>query len=202
MKHLLSFGAALAALVLFGLGAGACQDDDRNARGAGAEQDEHGHGEEGNVDLHALRRAVVVLVPTAGNQARGTLTFEQDGESVRVTADVQGLTPNGRHAYHIHEFGDLRSDDGSAAGSHYNPEGHEHGLPDQEERHAGDFGNLEANAEGRAQKTITVKNVTIGGPMNPIIGRAVIVHTDPDDGGQPTGNAGGRIAQGVIGIAK
>ncbi|NNF43019.1 MAG: superoxide dismutase family protein, partial [Phycisphaerales bacterium] len=69
-------------------------------------------------------------------------------------------------------------------------------------RHAGDFGNLVADATGRAHKVITVENITIAGTRNPIVGRGVIVHAKMDDGGQPTGNAGARIAQGVIGIAK
>jgi Cu-Zn family superoxide dismutase len=73
-----------------------------------------------------------------------------------------------------------------------------HGLPPGDLRHAGDLGNLTADAEGRALYTITVTNITIRGAKNPIDGRAVIVHAKVDDGGQPVGNAGGRVACGVI----
>jgi len=88
-----------------------------------------------------------------------------------------------------------------SAGGHYNPEGHQHGLPDSENRHAGDLGNVQADSEGKAHYEITVSNISIQGPRNPILGRAVIVHAKPDDGGQPVGNAGARIACGVIGVA-
>jgi len=88
-----------------------------------------------------------------------------------------------------------------SAGGHYNPEGHQHGLPDSENRHAGDLGNVQADDQGKAHYEITVKGISISGEHNPIIGRGVIVHAKLDDGGQPVGNAGGRIACGVIGFA-
>ena len=88
-----------------------------------------------------------------------------------------------------------------SAGGHYNPEKHEHGLPDKAQRHAGDLGNLEADASGKAHLELTVNNITISGNKNPILGRGVIVHAKFDYGGQPVGNAGGRIACGVIGVA-
>ncbi|MCP5412982.1 MAG: superoxide dismutase family protein, partial [Alphaproteobacteria bacterium] len=69
-------------------------------------------------------------------------------------------------------------------------------------RHAGDLGNLTADATGKATYEIVVDNISIAGPHNPILGRGVIIHAKPDDGGQPVGNAGGRIACGVIGVAK
>jgi Cu-Zn family superoxide dismutase len=118
-----------------------------------------------------------------------------------VVAHVEGLNPGQKHAFHIHQFGDCSSPDAMSAGGHYNPEGHEHGLPDKEQRHAGDLGNLQADDSGKAHHEITVKNVTIAGTKNPIIGRGVIVHAKPDDGRQPVGNAGARIACGVIGVA-
>jgi Cu-Zn family superoxide dismutase len=147
-------------------------------------------------------RALAVLAPTAGSSTSGTVTFVQNGDKVTVTADVQGLQPNSTHAWHVHEFGDVSSTDGMATGSHYNPEGHPHALPTEPMRHAGDLGNLVADANGHAHLVINVDNMTIAGPRNPILGRAVIVHAKADDGGQPVGNAGGRIAQGVIGVAK
>ncbi len=146
------------------------------------------------------KEAVAVLGPTKGNQAHGLVRFVQEGSSIKVTADLEGLTPNQVHAIHIHQFGDCSSADGSSAGGHYNPEGHQHGLPTQDQRHAGDLGNVQADSSGNAHYTLTVSNISINGSMNPIIGHAVIVHAKKDDGGQPTGNAGGRIACGAIGI--
>jgi Cu-Zn family superoxide dismutase len=68
--------------------------------------------------------------------------------------------------------------------------------------HAGDLGNLTADESGKAHLEATLTGVSLMGATNPIVGRAVIIHEKADDGGQPTGNAGGRLAQGVIGIAK
>jgi Cu-Zn family superoxide dismutase len=150
----------------------------------------------------AVTHAIAVLTPTEGSSVTGVVTFVQRGPDVTVTADINGLTPNGEHAWHVHEYGDLSSRDGTAAGSHYNPEGHAHGLPDEPRRHAGDFGNLRADGTGHARMVLTVSNITISGSRNPVLGRAIIIHAAPDDGGQPTGNAGARIAQGVIGVAR
>jgi Cu-Zn family superoxide dismutase len=149
-----------------------------------------------------VTRAVAVLHPTAGQQCHGVVRFTEEGESVKVVADLEGLTPGQKHAFHIHQYGDCSAPDGMSAGGHYNPEGHQHGLPDSENRHAGDLGNVQADDQGKAHYEITVTNVSIVGSKNPIIGRGVIVHAKVDDGGQPVGNAGVRIACGVIGVAK
>jgi Cu-Zn family superoxide dismutase len=89
-----------------------------------------------------------------------------------------------------------------AAKGHYNPEKHQHGLPDKAERHAGDLGNIEADNSGMAHLELTVDNITINGAKNPILGHAMIVHANADDGSQPTGNAGGRIGCGIIKMAE
>ncbi len=147
-------------------------------------------------------KAICVVVPTEGNECHGTVTFEaEDGGKVKVTASISGLKANQKHAIHIHEFGDITDLTGKSAGGHYNPAGKPHGLPPSEDRHAGDLGNLQADANGHAAYTLTVDNVSIGDGHS-VLGRAIVVHALPDDGGQPTGNAGGRIGFGVIGIAK
>jgi Cu-Zn family superoxide dismutase len=151
--------------------------------------------------VEAITQAVCVLHPTEGNKASGVIRFTEEGGKLKVVADVEGLTPEAKHAFHIHEFGDCTSKDGSSAGGHFNPEKHEHGLPDKAERHAGDLGNLQADKEGKAHYEITIENASISG-KNAILGRGVIVHAKVDDGGQPVGNAGARIACGVIGVAK
>lgn len=152
--------------------------------------------------FHSLSHAMAILQPTAGNTANGTVHFVAMGDHVQVIADVSGLEPNSTHGIHIHEFGDCSAPNGKSAGGHYNPEGKAHGLPPNPARHAGDMGSLKADANGNAHYEVMLKNVSIAGMWNPIIGRGVIVHAKPDDGGQPTGNAGARLACGVIGIAK
>ena len=144
---------------------------------------------------------VAVLSPTEGNQTTGVVTFRSvDKGHVEIDAQLTGLSPNSKHAIHIHQYGDLTSKDGKSAGDHYNPMHHPHALPDKENRHAGDFGNLESDQNGNANFKLTVDNISLAGRLNPIIGRGVVVHAKPDDGSQPTGNAGDRLAVGVIGV--
>ena len=117
-------------------------------------------------------------------------------------AELTGLQP-GQHGFHIHEFGDC-SDVAKAAsaGGHFNPTNHQHGAPDASDRHEGDLGNIEADAQGKAHVDITDKVLKLSGNES-IIGHAVIVHEKADDlKTQPTGDAGGRLACGVIGVAK
>jgi len=152
-------------------------------------------------DAASLKQAVAVLHATANNKCQGIVRFTQEGDSVKVVADLEGLNPGQKHAFHIHQYGDCSGSDGMSAGGHYNPEGHQHGLPDAPSHHAGDLGNVQADNDGKAHYEITVSGITIGGAKNPIIGRGVIVHAKVDDGGQPVGNAGARIACGVIGVA-
>ncbi|HVS70686.1 MAG TPA: superoxide dismutase family protein [Phycisphaerae bacterium] len=146
--------------------------------------------------------AVAVIYPTKGNSVSGTINFVKMGSGVHIHGTITGLTPNSTHAIHIHEFGDQSSDDGSSAGGHYNPEGHSHGSPTSEIHHAGDLGNITADASGTATIDLMDNGISIAGMKDPIIGRAVVIHAKPDDFSQPVGNAGGRIGVGVIGIAK
>ncbi|MCC6681807.1 MAG: superoxide dismutase family protein [Phycisphaeraceae bacterium] len=149
-----------------------------------------------------VAEAICILQPTQGNQARGVVRFHQTTDGVAVEVTIKNLAAGGIHAMHIHEFGDLSSPDGTSAGSHYNPEGHPHGLPDSGPmRHAGDFGNVTADQDGMVRLNSTFSNISISGERNPILGRAVVLHAQPDDGSQPVGNAGSRIAIGVIGVA-
>ena len=152
--------------------------------------------------------AIAVIHPTTGNETAGIVTFTATDDGVKVVADVTGLTP-GKHGFHIHEFGDI-SDSAKAmsTGGHYDPAGTHHhmlvdaGGPDAMPHHAGDMGNLVADSAGKAHLEITLQGVSLMGPANPLVGRAVIIHANFDDGSQPVGNAGGRVGQGVIGIAK
>lgn len=158
----------------------------------GAAQEMHGA---------AAAKAVAVIAPLKGSGVRGIVMFEAVEHGVRVVADLTGLTP-GKHGFHIHEFGDCSSDDGSSAGGHFNPMGMPHGMPSAEKRHAGDMGNIVADTDGKAHLDYVDAVMTLSGERS-IVGHAVIVHEKEDDlTTQPTGNAGGRLACGVIGIAR
>jgi superoxide dismutase, Cu-Zn family len=146
-----------------------------------------------------VTKAVCVVTPLGDSKVKGKVTFAKQADGVLVTADISGLTP-GDHGFHVHQWGDISSADGMSTGGHFNPHNHQHGRPDATERHAGDFGNLTADAQGNAKYSKVDKVMTLEG-ADSVIGRAIIIHTNPDDFTQPTGNAGGRIATGVIGIA-
>jgi len=144
-------------------------------------------------------RATAGLQPTKGSKAFGEATFEPANGKVRVVVFAQGLTPNRDHGFHIHEVGDCSSGDGMSTKGHFNPQGKPHGNPAAGERHAGDLPALKADKSGRAKLDATVDLITLTPGPSSIIGRGLIIHADPDDyKTQPTGNAGARIACGVI----
>jgi Cu-Zn family superoxide dismutase len=144
-------------------------------------------------------RATAQLQPTQGNKTFGEATFEQVGDRVRVVVFVEGLKPGQEHGLHIHEAGDCSSGDGMSAKGHFNPFGKPHGHHGGAERHAGDLPALKANKEGRANVQIDLDLITVTPGPASIIARGLIVHAAPDDyKTQPTGNAGARIACGVI----
>ncbi len=145
-------------------------------------------------------RAICRIIGTQGNEKiKGVVHFVREGAKVRVKADVEGLSP-GRHGFHIHEWGDITCTDGVCTGGHFNPTKAQHGGPDMPARHAGDLGNLEADATGKATYDRLDSMVMLNG-AHTCIGRAIIIHAQEDDlKSQPTGAAGARIAYGVIGI--
>jgi Cu-Zn family superoxide dismutase len=144
------------------------------------------------------QEGVAVLTPTRGQKAQGVLLLKQTDQGVQVTGKVSGLEP-GEHGFHIHEFGDLRDPEGKSAGGHFNPDGHKHGGPDDAEHHAGDLGNITANSSGVAE----VETLAKGLKLHFVIGRAMVVHGKADDlKSQPAGDAGPRVAVGVIGFAE
>lgn len=146
-----------------------------------------------------VMEAMAELQPTEGSQVTGRVLFSQVPEGVRIVAEVEGLTP-GLHGFHVHEFGDCSAPDASSAGNHFAPGGSPHGSPDSpaDQRHAGDLGNLEAGPDGRALYERVDSILQLSG-SDSLVGRAVVVHANEDDlTSQPSGNAGSRLACGVI----
>jgi superoxide dismutase, Cu-Zn family len=147
----------------------------------------------------ATKRQIDVPLQAKSNSklsGKAVLT-EMDG-GVRLVLTLEGVEP-GEHGAHVHEKGDCSSPDGESAGGHFNPRGHTHGLPGGDRRHLGDLGNITIGQDGKGKLDF----VAVGANLQPtddssFVGRAIIVHTKKDDGGQPTGNAGGRIGCGVI----
>lgn len=144
-----------------------------------------------------ITRAVAALNPTKGNNASGIVNFSVVDGGVRIVAKMEGLTP-GKHGFHIHEYGDLSSPDAASAGGHFDPTHRKHGGPDHLERHAGDLGNIVADEWGFARYERVDSIISLNGPDS-IIGKALIVNSNPDDfTTQPTGNSGGRVSAGLI----
>jgi len=154
--------------------------------------------------------AVVVL--NVGNQKSGVtgtleLTQENVNAPVRIRGSISNLTPEGNHGFHVHESGDIRGENPcGSTGGHFNPHGKTHGAPMDSERHVGDLGNIVTDNSGTATIDITDDKISLTGG-NSIVGRAIVVHEKKDDlgkggdeGSLKTGNAGGRIACGIIGI--
>jgi superoxide dismutase, Cu-Zn family len=166
----------------------------------GFSQMEHKMGDTKAMTGRAMK-AICVVYPTQGNSVTGLVTFLKTEAGIKVIADIHGLT-KGKHGFHIHEFGDCSSADGSSAGGHFNPASLNHGGPMDKMRHMGDMGNLDADESGNAHLEYVDPMISLEGE-NSVIGKSVIVHKNEDDlKSQPVGNAGPRVACGVIGLAK
>ena len=141
--------------------------------------------------------ASATLSPTSGSTANGTVAFHEKADgSVDVTVHITGVPP-GVHGFHVHDKGDC-GDNGNAAGGHFNPAAVAHGAPTANPHHAGDFGNVTADASGVVDTKFNTRSITVTAGANSVVGHAVILHANPDDlVTQPTGNAGPRIACGV-----
>lgn len=142
----------------------------------------------------------VAMKPTKGFKANGTilLTTGQDGMNMEV--DMKNVSP-GTHGIHIHEKGDCSAPDASSAGGHFNPISKQHGAPEISDSHAGDLGNVAADKKKKVAFKGLVKPASALKDFDwaQFEGKAVILHANPDDlTSQPVGNAGGRIACGVI----
>ncbi|EMF13078.1 superoxide dismutase [Sphaerulina musiva SO2202] len=151
-------------------------------------------------------KAVAVL--RGDSNVKGTVTFTQDSETSPTTIewDITGNDANAERGMHVHAFGD-NTNGCTSAGPHFNPHSKEHGAPEDTERHVGDLGNFKTDGQGNGKGSVQDKLIKLIGPES-VLGRTVVVHAGTDDLGKgghaeskKTGNAGGRPACGVIGIA-
>ncbi|KAL1958654.1 hypothetical protein VTO42DRAFT_3997 [Malbranchea cinnamomea] len=151
-------------------------------------------------------KAVAVL--RGDSNVRGTVTFEQESESspTKISWNITGQDPNAKRGFHVHQFGD-NTNGCTSAGPHFNPFSKTHGAPTDEERHVGDLGNIETDAQGNSVGSMEDRLVKLIGEES-VLGRTIVVHAGTDDLGRggneeskKTGNAGPRPACGVIGIA-
>ena len=149
---------------------------------------------------------VCIMNPDGGSGVNGLVKLTHPkGGKCKIVAEITGLKP-GQHGFHIHQFGNL-TEGCKTAGPHFNPAGCVHGGPDAEVRHVGDLGNVTAGEDGIGHYEVEDHQVSLWGE-NTVYGRSFVVHADVDDLGlgghelsSTTGNAGGRLACGVIGIS-
>ncbi|OWR49600.1 diapause bioclock protein [Danaus plexippus plexippus] len=153
---------------------------------------------------NAPLRAIVKLSSPDGRDVHGNITLTQLEGRVHVEGSIYGLPP-GQYGFHVHETGDITRGCIST-GSHFNPEKKDHGHPSDEVRHVGDLGNVEFDMNRFSNINFEDKLIALYGPHN-VLGRAIVLHEKADDFGRSdhpdsrkTGNAGGRVACGVIGI--
>src|SRR5262245_50627446 len=148
---------------------------------------------------HAKPKATANIKDASGKSLGEAVLVQQDG-AVQIDMTLTGL-PKGTHAFHIHETG--RCDPPfESAGGHFNPDGKKHGKDNPAGPHAGDLPNLDVPDSGRVKLQLEVKNVSIDGGPNALLGgdgSALVIHEGADDyKTDPAGSAGKRLACGVI----
>ena len=149
----------------------------------------------------ATQAPVTVNLSNASGQSIGTARLSSEPTGVRIALSVNGLAP-GDHAIHVHQTALCEGPAFTSAGGHFNPEQKHHGLSNPDGPHAGDMPNFTVDASGRSSATIVAPGVTLeDGPRSVFTGggTALVIHEKADDmKSDPAGNAGARIACGVI----
>ena len=148
---------------------------------------------------HADDKSVKVDLNDAKGKKVGTATLSPDPKGVKIALELVGL-PAGDHAIHVHETAKCDAPDFKSAGGHFNPEHKQHGKDNPQGPHAGDMPNFTVDAKGTAKTTVIAPNVTLDTGAHGILnGTALVIHAKADDmKTDPSGNAGDRIACGVI----
>jgi Cu-Zn family superoxide dismutase len=151
--------------------------------------------------LSAAATSVTVELKDGMGKSVGTAVLKEKGSGVEIKLNVKGLPP-GEHAVHIHGVAKCEGPAFTTAGGHFNPDMKKHGSQNPAGPHAGDMPNFTVTAKGTSKAVVLDPNVNLGTDMHSVFsngGTALMIHADKDDyKTDPTGNAGGRIACGII----
>lgn len=193
-----SGAVALAAVTLLACGGSGEPAEPEPAASMGSEVPPDEYGAQPSPAAPPEQRSAKAEFETApGVELKGNAEFTSTAGGVLARVQIEDATP-GKHGIHVHEKGDCSDIPGKSMGSHFAPDGHDHGLPGTPARHLGDLGNIEVSADGKGQLEIEAATATLDDGPRTFAGKALVIHEKEDVGTGPSGDSGTPIACAII----